>query len=152
MAEGIKERLTEYARKALGMGQNKFEQDCGISRGTIAAIGKGISTVTLQKILAKHPDLNVEWLLTGQGDMIKNSNTDAEEYQYDAKNPISGSLKDVVVQVPTSEEKRENRGGLDGNAGELEYLRRICRQQKALIDRQKEMIDDLTKIINDYDR
>lgn len=82
MAETIKERLTQYARKIHAMGQTNFERMCGISVGTISAIGKGISTATLEKILKACPDLNVNWLITGIGDMqvvplLKNSHSES---------------------------------------------------------------------------
>ena len=68
----IKARLVDFARQKHDFGQNKFEEYCGIPRGTINNIkpGGGISTNTLTKICLKCPELNVAWLLTGDGDML----------------------------------------------------------------------------------
>lgn len=63
--------MERFAREKFDFGQNKFEAYCNIPRGTISKIrgGSGISTSTLTKICAKCPDLNVAWLLTGEGEM-----------------------------------------------------------------------------------
>ena len=68
---GLNYRLTKFARERYDFGQNKFETYCNIPRGTISKIrgGSGISTSTLTKICTKCPELNVTWLLTGEGEM-----------------------------------------------------------------------------------
>lgn len=65
----FKERLTQFAREKYDAGQNKFEAMCGIPRGTINGITKGISTATLEPIAEACPELNLRWLLTGKGNM-----------------------------------------------------------------------------------
>lgn len=78
-----------YAREVHDMGQNRFEEYCGISRGTINNIGpKGIGTMILSKILVKCPDLNARWLITGGGEMLEKKeapvmDTDAKQAIYD---------------------------------------------------------------------
>lgn len=63
----LKTRLVQFAREQYNMGQNKFEEYCGISRGIINAIKDGgISTNTLTKIIVKCPELNIRWLLLGE--------------------------------------------------------------------------------------
>ena len=72
-------RLEKFAREQYDFGQNKFEVYCNIPRGTISKIrgGSGISTSTLTKICTRCPELNVAWLLTGEGDMITRKTQDA---------------------------------------------------------------------------
>ena len=65
-----KDRLKELA-KAYGMGQNKFEASCGLGNGTINNSRGGVSSATLEKILATYPEVNVEWLVSGNGNMLK---------------------------------------------------------------------------------
>ena len=57
----LKSRLIGYARSKHNFGQNRFEEFCGISRGTINAIQEGgsISTKTLTKIALACPDLDL---------------------------------------------------------------------------------------------
>lgn len=67
--ETFKERLVRFARERYDKGMNKFEDYCGISNGTINSITRGISTYTLKPIAEKCPELNLRWLITGEGDM-----------------------------------------------------------------------------------
>jgi hypothetical protein len=43
-----------------------------LSNGYINNIRVSIQPKTLDKIIAHYPELNIEWLITGQGEMIKN--------------------------------------------------------------------------------
>lgn len=55
-----------------------FERKCELSNGTAARLRKTTRKSTFNRI-ANLCDLNVEWLLTGNGDMLKDSNTHPEE-------------------------------------------------------------------------
>ena len=68
----MKERLLEYL-KFLNIGQNAFEDACGLSQGTINKINHGIRSDKLALIAAHCPDLNLRWLLLGEGSMILES-------------------------------------------------------------------------------
>lgn len=69
----IKERFVEYL-KYKGIGQTAFEESAGLSRGAIAK-KSGFSADSLEKIILACPDLNINWLLTGIGEMLTDSNT-----------------------------------------------------------------------------
>ena len=66
----MKERLIEFLGH-LGIGQNKFAQNVGLSSGFVNNLGEGINLKSLQKILTTYPQLNERWLLTGEGNMIR---------------------------------------------------------------------------------
>ena len=68
--DNTKDRLKELA-KAYGMGQNKFEASCGLGNGTINNSRGGVSSTTLEKISSTYPEVNIEWLVTGKGNMLK---------------------------------------------------------------------------------
>lgn len=55
----------------MGISKSRFEQQCGLSNGYINSIKKGIGTEKLQDILRAFPQLNREWLLYGEGEMLK---------------------------------------------------------------------------------
>lgn len=71
MKETIKDRFVIFL-KHLGIGQGKFEKITGIGNGTINNIKDGISSPKLAKIAETYPELNIEWLITGYGNMLKN--------------------------------------------------------------------------------
>jgi hypothetical protein len=51
----------------------KFYQETGITRGILDQ-NNGISEENITKFLAYYKDVNPEWLITGNGSMIKNNN------------------------------------------------------------------------------
>lgn len=48
-----------------------FERSIGASNGYVNNISRSISLEKIDLIVEKYPILNIEWLLTGKGDMIK---------------------------------------------------------------------------------
>ena len=67
--QSTKERLILFI-KSLGIGQGKFEKECGLSNGWVNNIKAMIKNDKLQKISLRYPDLNTVWLLTGEGEML----------------------------------------------------------------------------------
>lgn len=106
----IKDRLLKFL-SYLEVGQTKFEEKVGLSRGLVNNIKGNISTGTLNKISAAHPELNVNWLLSGEGEMLNDghgiSMTDISQKQesdveYIPLLPVSaqgGTLNDFIVSV-----------------------------------------------------
>ena len=64
-----KERFIEYL-KIKGIGQTSFEESAGLSRGAISQ-KSGFSANSIEKIAIACPDLNLDWLITGNGEMLK---------------------------------------------------------------------------------
>ena len=77
MEDSVKERLI-YFLKYLNLGQTAFENKVGWSRGHISKIKGAIGSDMLAKLVEKYPELNVDWLLTGKGDMFKSSVNDSK--------------------------------------------------------------------------
>ena len=58
-----------------GLSVSAFEKSIGMSNASFGKSLKNngaIGSDKLEKILKEYPEINPEWLLTGQGDMIKN--------------------------------------------------------------------------------
>ena len=68
----MKKRLTEFLAH-LGIGQLKFEKKVGFARGYVNGLGDNITLKSLDKIEAAYPELNMEWLKTGKGEMLNKS-------------------------------------------------------------------------------
>ncbi|GHT46581.1 transcriptional regulator [Bacteroidia bacterium] len=71
MKTTVKERLKEFIN-SLGIGQGAFERGVGLSNGYVNNIRVSIQPDKLQKIALKYPQLNTGWLMTGEGEMLKN--------------------------------------------------------------------------------
>lgn len=73
--DNIKERLLQIIdHEKISVSQ--FERRSGLSNGYIKNIRKSISTDKLDGILRAFPDINRDWLIRGEGDMISESTTD----------------------------------------------------------------------------
>lgn len=70
MESTVKERLIAFINY-LGISKNAFENACGLSTRYVSNISASVSPDKLKQISLKFPELNVEWLLTGQGDMLR---------------------------------------------------------------------------------
>ena len=72
-----KERFVEYL-KFKGIGQTAFEESAGLSRGAIAK-KTGFNADSIEKIATACSDLNINWLVTGLGEMLGHSNNEEDE-------------------------------------------------------------------------
>lgn len=73
--EEFKNRITEFVTSYLRISIRKFEETCGLPFSTIASIKvKGPSAEVLMKISDKYPELNMNWLIGGRGEMLNNAN------------------------------------------------------------------------------
>ena len=67
----FKERLMTFVKSQYNEGQKAFEERCGLSNGQINKMTNGTNTTTLGKIAEVCPQLNLRWLLYGNGEMIQ---------------------------------------------------------------------------------
>lgn len=65
-----KDRLKLFV-KSINMGQNAFEKEVGIANGYLASKSQTVSSDIVEKIIAKYPDLSLDWLFRGKGEMYK---------------------------------------------------------------------------------
>lgn len=130
--ETIKERLILFIRH-LNIGQGKFETRCGLANGYVNNIRRSITPEKLQQIARQYPELNAGWLMTGEGEMLKESTTNVGE--------ISGNGNTVGMTVTqTIGENSGQNAGRDINnppcpnatlnmLNELKELRHLAEQQ-----------------------
>ena len=109
----VKDRTMLFI-KFKGITMKTFEQRCDLSSGYVTSMRKGFGSEKLNNVLMAYPELNREWLLYGEGEMLKASSssqpqpstkvervTDDEAYKVPLV-PISalgGSLNDFNTAV-----------------------------------------------------
>lgn len=72
----VKKRMKHFL-SYIGISEGSFESMCGLGNGWVSNIGDSIRTSTQNKILNIYPDLNIVWLLTGEGSMLKSENLES---------------------------------------------------------------------------
>lgn len=66
----IKQRILQFA-DTLNVSKREFYLQIGVSRGTLES-KTGITEDVLAKFIAAFPDVSIEWLMQGKGDMFVN--------------------------------------------------------------------------------
>ena len=82
----------------------KFAKNVGLSNGFVNNIVNSIQPKTIDKITKCYTDLNAAWLLTGEGEMLKNPQPAAPSHSSDSPSPhsilyypkVDGSMGDVT--------------------------------------------------------
>ena len=105
----VKDRIKTFC-KAEKTTVSAFESSIGVANGYVNAISKSIGIDKIQTILEKFPKLNIEWLLTGNGNI----------YKYEQHLPVAHhttSHKEGIPLIPLS----AMAGVLTGEQTVLEY-------------------------------
>ena len=69
METTVKERLIRFI-KSIRFTQKEFCDSIGVCKSYVSTIRQSIAPDKLSKIRESYPDLNIEWLLTGKGEML----------------------------------------------------------------------------------
>jgi hypothetical protein len=76
----LKDRIKIYCtRKNIPI--SGFERKSGLSNGYFNQVSKRPSSKKIDNISTAFPDLNIDWLLTGEGEMLKTDTTNQPESQ-----------------------------------------------------------------------
>lgn len=102
----VKSRVKAFCEH-LGISTSAFEKSIGVSNGYVNSISKSIGLEKISAILEKYSTLNIEWLLTGKGDMLKSDNLNYIKEPVAIYNNITPQVitvdsegNDNVVMVP----------------------------------------------------
>lgn len=109
----MKERILQFIEYKR-LSKNKFYKETGLSNGILDKQG-GISSDSLEKIYCVYPEINLDWLLTGKGEMLKK-----EGLVQQAHNNISSTItQQQTIHAPEDYEtlKQENKRLTQENSG-----------------------------------
>lgn len=91
-----KQRLQIYA-KSKGLSQNNLERELGMSNGALAKQDDELSDNVLGKIARIIPELNISWLLTGEGTMsIDDHSNQSQQTPIDTESLLIETLRDQI--------------------------------------------------------
>lgn len=150
MEYSVKERLM-YFLKYLNLGQTAFENKVGWSRGYISKIKGSIGSDMLANLVENYPELNVDWLLTGKGGMLK-SKISIGDINNNRGN-ISGNVATSggqVINIPNfgGEKIIKESGDVELHGSAQSEIEKLEIEKKALQQR----IADLEKMIDMKDK
>ena len=138
-----------------GLNDNKISLTAGISNGLIGKGRKrgGISQENISKLIHAYPELDANWLLTGQGSMLREQS--APEVAPPPSEPafpgFIEEIKSLSVKVGRLEAENEHlRAAIEAKQKEIEAQRReIEARQKEIEDKERQIklmrIDHLKK-------
>ena len=135
MQTTVKERIISFIEfKKISL--RGFEARCGLSNGYLRQLRNSPTADKVEMILSAFPELRREWLMTGEGEMLKDSSTNVGE--------ISGNENTVGMTVTqTIGENSGQNAGRDINNppcpyGEQHFMAELEAQRK-LAERQLEV-------------
>lgn len=94
MQQTVKQRLIEFI-KSKGLSQRRFETIVGLSNGYVNNISSGIGAAKFAEISKHFPDLNRNWLLTGDGEMLGSSEQTISGIPYYKDIPVSAGQAEL---------------------------------------------------------
>ena len=106
----VKHRLVTYLGYK-GVSKSEFGRTIGVSSAYVTSMRKSIQPDKLKAISESYPDLNVDWLLTGEGEML--NSTSQEE---------TTTVQSIPVRIPLIPASAFA-GGVEGFAPETLSLR-----------------------------
>ena len=122
METTVKERLKSFITHT-GISTHAFEKKCNLSVGYVGNMRKSLSADKIMSITQNYPELNREWLLYGEGEMLKSeqlitTSTDGSDfrlvpmYNLDARGGFADNLElnagYILDYIPFKGAKSEN--------------------------------------------
>ncbi|MFS2950130.1 hypothetical protein AAH076_00755 [Bacteroides xylanisolvens] len=125
----VKNRVKAYC-ETIQMTVSAFEKSIGVANGYVNSISKSIGIDKISLILENYPNLNIEWLLTGRGEMLKTKHTPEVLIP---ENEPSSSNKDNKNEITKQ----------DVSASIIERLLTTIQEQAEEIGRLRERVEQL---------
>ena len=129
----IKERIYSFIEYK-GISIKRFEELCDLSNGYISSMRKGFGRDKLNNVLTVFPDLNRDWLLYGEGEMIKSNNTIINSPVGNNSTQIAGNSNSI------------NCSSLDKAIDEIGEQRKLVAKSQEQIDRLLVIIEKMQKL------
>ena len=150
----VKNRLLQFLEYK-NLSQKRFEEICGLSNGYVNNIRKSIKLDTFNgKIEPNFPELNRNWLLLGDGEMLVQNTPEEEEeetYLRAERNRYGLSLQRIqeLTNLPMKKLKAYDNGDEDVPDDILEAFENLFQRIENEYNEREEQDDTLPVLITD---
>lgn len=129
MQNSIKQRIKDFCEE-IGITVSAFEKRCGLSNGYVNGITKCIGEEKLKSISLNYPQLNIIWLVMGEGQMLQS--------------PINQEINGANnTQVAGNNNHVNTPETLDKALDEVAAQRRLVEKSQQQIDRLLSIIENM---------
>lgn len=146
---GLKERVEKFIEH-LDISVGTFENQVGLSGGSVSKMGEGTRSTTLRKITKRYPQLNEKWLKLGEGEMIIPISTDnidridvgdnkiGDNSNYNSSKMYMRALDEISAQRKFTEKVQ----------ADLSDTHKMIKDSHEYIMEMSRQIVELTKMVN----
>ena len=132
MSNSVKDRVILFIEYK-GISKNAFERACGLSTRYVSNMRQSIQPDKIKKIALAFPELNTGWLLTGEGEMLKEEANNVREVSQlqpsETGSPLPAQESALVAELRAQVERLESKiDNLNQELGEKNALLRLLRQ------------------------
>lgn len=121
------DRLIEFIEYA-GLSARQFDLSIGAANGYTLRMKKNHASIgsdVIENILKKYPQLNVVWLITGEGEMLKNTSKKEILDFEDLPKSQQDEIERIIEQKIRERQERELKALLNEVTAEIEKNKRI---------------------------
>lgn len=93
----VKERLILFT-KSQKISNSEFCRTIGVSNAFISSMRKSLQPDKIESIALNYPALNIDWLLTGEGKMLKSNSIELNRIEMESQTLIN-ELRDRVLSL-----------------------------------------------------
>ena len=131
----IKQRILQFA-DSLGISKRVFYAQIGVSRGTLEA-KTGITEDIMAKFIAAYPEVSINWLVTGNGEIFTTKTPKNTIKSNDGK--IDGEIdgKRKLQKTPSNTEYPKGEESFEKNVADVAVDKVFKLRTDRLIDRQQ---------------
>lgn len=117
-----------------GLSVKRFEEMCGLSNGYVNSMRSGYGSGKLAGVLAAFPELSMNWLVSGEGEMLKSE--------------VSQSAKgDNTINVSGNNVDMRNINQSKSTNDDAKRIKELEKRIEELIEDKKKLQDMVTKLL-----
>lgn len=130
----MNERIIKFI-DTLNISISEFERKCGLSNGAVSKMTDNTRITTIERISKTYPQLNIAWLRTGEGEMLKTSNTQS-------------STGDNSPNILGNGNSVNSTSTIDKALNEIAEQRKLVSKAQEQLSKSQEQIDKLLAVID----